>query len=135
MARRKKARAGEGAVPTDSFSDIAFLLIVFFLLVTTLVKTRGFETQLPSTKESPQSQENEVPAIAIEGENILYQDNKVTLDELRSRLHALELAGKEEKLRIVTLKARRSVKYGVYYKVWAAIVNAGGIVTMIKEKD
>ena len=40
LARRKEKRELE--IPTDSVSDIAFLLIIFFILTTTLSKLTGF---------------------------------------------------------------------------------------------
>ncbi len=55
MARkRRRHRRDHGCddIPVASFSDIAFLLIIFFILATTLAKTRGFITELPSGEKS-----------------------------------------------------------------------------------
>jgi biopolymer transport protein ExbD len=49
MARRSKAKKNRtGTIPTDSFSDIAFLLIIYFLVATTLVKLQAITADLPS---------------------------------------------------------------------------------------
>lgn len=41
MKRNKQEKKHRnGTIPTDSFSDIAFLLIVYFLVATTLVKVK-----------------------------------------------------------------------------------------------
>ena len=54
--QRRQSRAGQGDVPTDSMSDIAFLLIIFFLVATTLVKVRGFEAVLAGHQRRIQQQ-------------------------------------------------------------------------------
>ncbi|MGB0144675.1 MAG: ExbD/TolR family protein, partial [Akkermansiaceae bacterium] len=48
----KKHRSGE--VPTGSFSDIAFLLIIYFLVATVLVKVKSITADLPSGEKSSQ---------------------------------------------------------------------------------
>jgi biopolymer transport protein ExbD len=132
--RRGKKRDG-GAVPTDSFSDIAFLLIIFFMVTTTLVKTKGFETTLPSSKESTSESSQEVPTISLEGDQILYNADAMSLEDLRTKLLSLELADKEDtSLRIIKLKSGANIPYESYYAVWAVIAKAGGIVTLVKEK-
>lgn len=132
--RKRKKQRGDGAVPTDSFADIAFLLIVFFILVTTMVKTKGFETQLPSSKDGKENSEKEMPMITMSGEVIRYDDNTITMDNLRKRLDELNLESLEEKNRMIKVKASKDTKYEIYYPVWAAIAKAGGTVVMVKEK-
>ena len=52
FVRRKEKRELE--IPTDSVSDIAFLLIIFFILTTTMSKLTGFTAELPSGAASQQ---------------------------------------------------------------------------------
>ena len=132
--RRAKREAASGPVPVDSFSDIAFLLIIFFIVATTLMQSEGFEAKLPSATESTStdSQKN-VPTISLQGDQILYDTDAVNLAELRQRLDELKLLEQEERLRIVRLQSSPSVKLGVYYAAWAAIANRGGVVVIVKE--
>ena len=46
FGRKKKYR--EITIPTDSFSDIAFLLIIYFLVATSLVKIKSISADLPA---------------------------------------------------------------------------------------
>ncbi len=48
----KKHRSGE--IPVGSFSDIAFLLIIYFLLATTLVKVKSITADMPSGEKQSQ---------------------------------------------------------------------------------
>ncbi|TVR10001.1 MAG: hypothetical protein EA401_12495, partial [Planctomycetota bacterium] len=62
--RRNQRKAGGGRVSVDSFSDLAFLLIIFFIVATTLMQSEGFEAQLPSaTESSAENTQRNVPTI------------------------------------------------------------------------
>ncbi|TVR12222.1 MAG: biopolymer transporter ExbD [Planctomycetota bacterium] len=132
--RRRQRKAGGGRVSVDSFSDLAFLLIIFFIVATTLMQSEGFEAQLPSATESAaENTQRNVPTIILESNRILYDTEEVDLNELRRRLSELNLADQEERLLIVRLQAMPSVPMSLYYSAWAAIANTGGIVVIVKE--
>lgn len=135
-ARKRKRREGAGEVPLDSMSDIAFLLIIFFIIATTLTKVHGFVTDLPAGKENTdQQEEKNNPTITLVGERVHYDEIEVSLDELRDKLFDLDLASKAEELRIIKLEANEDVKYGYYFPVWAAIVKAGGVVAIVETEE
>ncbi len=48
----KKTQA-DPEIPTSSMADIAFLLIVYFMLTTTFAATRGLDFALPKDDDSP----------------------------------------------------------------------------------
>ena len=55
---RKKQRAG-GEIPTSSMADIAFLLLVFFLVTTVFDEEKGLQVVLPEAQvEQEVSQKN-----------------------------------------------------------------------------
>ena len=132
---RRKRRHGQGEVPLDSFSDIAFLLIIFFMVATTLIKTHGFMTELPSGQENTDATEDKVPSIVLSGDIIMYNDNQMKLEQLRETLIELELDEKPEEKRIVMLEAKQNVVYKQYFPVWAAIVKSGGIVALVEPEE
>ena len=70
MARRagRRGKKRDDSVPVDAFSDIAFLIIIFFLVATTLSKTKGFDTEIPSSKDGEGEAQAEVPSIELQGE-------------------------------------------------------------------
>ena len=59
--KTKKSRA-EPEIPTASMADIAFLLIVFFMITSVFSVTRGLEFQLPKNEadQTPDSQEEAI---------------------------------------------------------------------------
>jgi biopolymer transport protein ExbD len=133
---RKKKRAMAGEVPLDSFSDIAFLLIIFFMVATVLTTTQGFITDLPAGQENKQAAEEKVPSIMLTGSQILYNSKPVSFDELRATLIQLKLAEKTEpSKRIVQLESSPTTTWEYYFPVWAAIVKHGGVVAIVKPEE
>ena len=50
MSRKRHSKEKKNrdmSIPTDSFSDIAFLLIIYFLVATTLIKVNSISADLP----------------------------------------------------------------------------------------
>jgi biopolymer transport protein ExbD len=138
MTRRRNQRKGRrlgGAVPVDSFSDIAFLLIIYFILATTLVRTQGFASRMPGGRQNQQQTEEKNPTCTLRDRTILWKDEVVTLDQLRARLAGMDLPDKPEDQRVIILKTTGSVPYQTYYRVWAAITESGGIVSFMQEGD
>lgn len=51
MAKIKKVTKPETSIPNSSMSDIAFLLLIFFMVSTVFVKERGLNVTLPRAEE------------------------------------------------------------------------------------
>ena len=129
--RKKKPESG---VPTDSFSDIAFLLIIFFILVTSLKRIVGFETELPSSKEEKEKTTEKTPTVVLKEGRILYNEAEVSMEDLQQKLAALKLAEKTKgNEKIVLLEASLEVDYQSYYEVMSSISAAGGVVGIMTE--
>ncbi len=63
MKIKKKSQGPE--IPTASMADIAFLLIVFFMVTSVFSVTRGLEFQLPKQETTPQTTQEEAIHIHI----------------------------------------------------------------------
>ena len=136
FARRKEK--SDLAIPTDSVSDIAFLLIIFFILTTTLSKLSGFTAELPSADASQKqaaAADTKTPGVQIAGGKLLFNEQEVSLDTLRDRLLDLQLEKKEGQEKVVMLEAAGQVDYQSYYEAMAAISAAGGVVAIVEEGE
>jgi len=136
FARRQEKR--DLAIPTDSVSDIAFLLIIFFILTTTLSKLSGFTAELPSADASQKqvaATDTKTPGVQIAGGKLLFNEQEVSLDTLRDRLLDLQLGKKEGQEKVVMLEAAGKVDYQSYYEAMAAISAAGGVVAIVEEGE
>ncbi len=81
--RRGHLSAGAG-IPTSSMADIAFLLIIFFMLTAVFVNTRGLQFNLPEDDPSQLDvQPEEATHIKIIGEGqYLVDKTPMTLEQM-----------------------------------------------------
>ena len=87
LHRLKKSRSG--AIPTDSFSDIAFLLIIYFLVATTWSRSRP-SPPICRRARNPPSPRPTRHRWSTSGAKISSSTTKkLSLDELNERLSAL----------------------------------------------
>ena len=136
FVRRKEKRDLE--IPTDSVSDIAFLLIIFFILTTTLSKLTGFTAELPAAAAAQQQAartDAKTPTVQLASGKLLFNEQEVSMAALRDRLLDLQLAQKQGEAKVVMLEAAGKVDYQTYYEAMAAISGAGGIVAIVEEGE
>jgi len=141
MARR----AGAPEVNAGSMADIAFLLLIFFLVTTTIETDAGLDRMLPPI-EPPETdviikQKNIFQVLINKNGQLLADDNVIELKDLRSS--AMEFLdnngdgtctyckGKKNAessdnptKAIISLKNDRETKYGTYITVQNEIVGA-----------
>jgi biopolymer transport protein ExbD len=135
MKIQRKKRP-ESEVDVSSFSDVAFLLIIFFILTTTFKLIGGQELNIPSGEDGDSTEQKQL-TISLTGKDIFYgEDSKssLTLRQLRVQLADEELSTKKEDQRMVVLESDENVVYQRYYNVMLAIRDADGIVALI-ERD
>jgi biopolymer transport protein ExbD len=136
LVRFKKKELKDTDIPTASFSDVAFLLIIFFLLTTSLQHSAGFKTELPSSSKSgaPAKEEQKMPEVMISNSKLALNDTELSIVELRKRLKQMRLDIRntlEEK--IVLFSSTPDVSYQRYYEVLAVISSASGIAAVVRE--
>ncbi|PQJ27753.1 ExbD/TolR family protein [Rubritalea profundi] len=130
-SKEKKHRSGE--IPTGSFSDIAFLLIIYFLVATTLVKVKTIAADLPSGEKSSQTQSDKTPIVNLRGSEIFFNDKKVSVDLLNERLAELNLGEKIPSKRVIMLESTKGTPYENYFQVLAGISANQGVVAIVED--
>lgn len=128
----KKHRTG--FIPTDSFSDIAFLLIIYFMVATSLVKVKSITADLPSGQKATQAQVEKTPIVNLRGGEIFLNDKQVTVKELDARLAALDLPRQENSKRVIMLESTRETPYDAYFQALSTISANGGVVALVEEE-
>jgi biopolymer transport protein ExbD len=78
-------------IPTASMADIAFLLIIYFMVTTTFAATRGLDFSLPQEEDTPLVDKEESVLIEIQPGGVLMVDNRSmqlseVLDYLKPKL-------------------------------------------------
>jgi len=136
MHRKRRRRGGPGSpeINVGPFSDIAFLLIIFFIVATTLSRSAGFVAEIPAGETSDEAQD-ETPTIQLQETRILFQQEDITLAGLRQALLDLDLPSRATpEARIVLVETSGGVIYQAYFEVMAAISQAGGVMAIAREE-
>ncbi len=114
MKIKKKLRAPP-AIPTSSMADIAFLMIIFFLVSTTMKRDQGLGLTLPGFGQSTKIRKENICNIWINAQEKIALDGKpVSLGEIRPILK--DKLDKNDKL-IVSLKTDKKASYNAMVNV------------------
>jgi len=110
-----KRRFKGGEIPTASMADIAFLLLIFFLVTTTIDMDKGLGIVLPAEGEELEIKKINILNCLINSQgNILLGGEPIAIKdvnrEVRRRL------AENDKL-IISVKAHKKTKYGDYVAV------------------
>ena len=131
--RRKKQKA-EPEIPTASFGDLAFLLIIYFILATSLNVEVGFQTDVPAGQKAKQATEEK--SVLLKHDGLYWGEDRVTVEELQLTLTKMDLAKRDPNHQIVQFEAKgRMIPWQQYYEVLAAIRASGGIPGIVTESD
>jgi len=78
-----KKRAVESEIPTASMADIAFLLIIFFMVTAVFSATKGLEFKLPKEEENSPPEEEEAVFVKVAADGSFTVDCKpMEIDEI-----------------------------------------------------
>jgi len=129
-----KYRKGALAAPAGALADVAFLLLIFFLVTTQITQEAGIATQLPpyELQPPPPIPDRNVLRILINAEGRILADGEpVGREELRPviREFILNPAGKAHLASaptraVISLRHDRSTRYGDYLAVYDRILAA-----------
>lgn len=134
--RTKRKRSDKQTdIPVGSFSDIAFLLIVYFLIATSLVKVKSITTDLPTGEVQSEAQIDKTPIINLRGSEIFLSDEPTTMPELNLQLAEMDLPNQQPSKRVIMLESTNETPYEIYYQALAAISTHGGVVALVEEDE
>lgn len=129
MISGKKSRRALVEINAGSMADVAFLLLIFFLVATTIVNDKAMKQILPPHLDEPidvKIAEQNVFNIIVNNSNELLVENEILqLRQIRSKTKAFitnngrnpELSDSPKKA-IVSIKGFRGTDYGFYAQVY-----------------
>jgi len=123
---RKKRNAGE--INAGSMADIAFLLLIFFLVTTTMSKDKGIPMLLPPHVDEPESAEihdrNTLNILVNKEDLLLVEGDILDLSLLKeSTKRFLQNDGKLDNLpessekAVVSIETHRGTSYEIYIQI------------------
>ena len=136
MPLLKPRKKRDAEIPSASMADIAFLLLIFFLVTTTIDADKGIYMQLPpkldENVEPPEiNQRNLLNVLVAEDGQVLIDNEVTTVGAIRDivKRHILN-NGREPQLSVspdkavTSFKTRRGLDYGTYIAVLDEIKSA-----------
>ena len=122
--------------PEAATGDIAFILIVFFLVCASVQPDQGREQNLPRSEEQEEKKnQTKNPTVLIKRGEVDVNDQRIKLAELPLKMSEL-LRGKERpEDRIVVVKSAKDTPYHFWIDVTGQIEQAGGVITLQIEEE
>ncbi|MBS1262322.1 MAG: hypothetical protein MAG453_01665 [Calditrichaeota bacterium] len=140
MALLKRRVRGQENIPTASLPDIVFMLLIFFLVTTTIDLDMGIPMQLPDRGgEFKVNPENIANVLINSKGQILINDELTDLSQVTEVIaqkvesRGLDPDGKPKL--IVSIKTERGTKYSDYIHVLDAVKAAGATKISIAEPE
>ena len=94
--RRLKGFAEEGGPDLAPLIDCVFLLLIFFMVTTVFLHTKGLEVDMPAKSEATEEQKKDINVVLDREGKIQIKGEEVSPDELGDRLvMAMEEANNE----------------------------------------
>ena len=127
----KKRQKEDVEIPSSSLADIAFLLLVFFLVCTTIDVDKGLKLVLPPTDVEQQeiNRKNITNILINDAGQVLLDNEMVQVRDVERQKMA------ENPLLIISLKTTRGTKYEVYIDVLDQLKRANATRISIAEPD
>ena len=122
--------------PAGASSDIAFILIIFFLVCASVQPELGRLQEIPKSEEEPEKEDqSENPEVELTRTAIILNCDPVADATFAPRMASVigRLERPEDK--VVLLKSRKDVPYDRWISVTGIIEQAGGTITLQIEEE
>ncbi|MGH1363025.1 MAG: ExbD/TolR family protein [Calditrichia bacterium] len=131
----KKREKAPVEIPSSSMADIAFLLLVFFLVCTTINVDKGLDLILPPDEDVEEieiNRKNITNILINDNGDVLIDSSPVSIREINRLIR--EKLEENDKL-IVSLKTTRGTKYEIYIAVLDQLKESGAKRISIADPD
>jgi biopolymer transport protein ExbD len=122
--------------PSVATGDIAFNLIVFFLVCASSQPDSGRQQQLPRSDDSKKSEQKvENITVKLTRNTAILNGDPLTIKDFGPKLQRLLADKKRPEDRVVVMTSTPDVPYHFWIDVSVAIDQAGGLVTIQREEE
>jgi len=133
--RRKRSSKLLVEPPATATGDIAFNLIVFFLVCASVQPDSGRSQSIPRSEKTKEEKRDEHIEVALTRTTAAINGVVVRKNQFVPKLKSV-LAGKpREEDKIVVLKSQPDVEYQHWITITILIEDAGGILTIQREEE
>lgn len=133
MALKEKGRKELAEPPTSSLADIAFLLLIFFLVTTTIDTDKGLSLSLPEKGQVTEVRKKNIANLLVNANGqVMLNEEPVDIKMIKERTRVLL---QENPLLIFSVKTDQKTKYDVYIDVIDQLKQANATRISIAEPE
>jgi len=132
--KMRKRRRHSPEIPLASMSDLAMLLLIFFIVTTQFLIQRSLDAELPAITDDEDHEQDPI-TVVVEDEGVFLDEDYIAMEELSFRLAEKLVDRPAGEGKAVILDARPAVRYAAVVQAANEIVRAGGLVTFHKVED
>jgi biopolymer transport protein ExbD len=124
LERKSKASSD---IPSSSLADMAFLLLIFFMVSTTFPQERPRRMPWPeaeATEKLDEQRKNILHVFVTETGNIFINDQLIPPDQVSNFVAPLYVENREL---LISLRADRNTPYGTIYSIQEELQEAGAL--------
>lgn len=133
MLLDKKGKSKALEIPTSSLADIAFLLLIFFLVTTTIDIDKGIGLVLPAKGETKEVHKQNITNLLINAQgDVLLDDFPIQINLIKQSIQ--DKLAKRPNM-IVSVKTDENTDYWVYIKVLDQLKQANASRISIAEPE
>jgi len=122
--------------PTHATGDIAFNLIVFFLVCASVQPETGREQEIPrADPKQEQSQQSENIEVSLTRNTVAINGTPVRMESFPQQLKSLLQGKRNASERIVVVKSKPDTPYEFWIAITGRIEELGGYVTLLLEEE
>lgn len=120
-------------VPTSSMGDIAFLLIIFFMLTSKFMQESHIKYEQAKSPDIKEIEDTNISVVVDENDVIWLQGEEVSsVEDLKSRVESLK---SDDKATIVMLKIHKNSLHKTYGDLILKLSEAGVKISFIGDKS
>lgn len=127
--RMRSRLTTENTIPMAAMADIAFLLIVFFMLTSTFAKDTGLDISLPKAQTSQSLPKRDI-TIWITNSGAVHIGKTVVPADRKQIVAALREALSDASVKSVTIRGDEGVAYGEVVRVMDIAKQNGAVITL-----
>ncbi|MBK6897960.1 MAG: biopolymer transporter ExbD [bacterium] len=121
----RRATKKEAFIPTDSTGDIAFLLLIFFILTVVFTNETGLVVSLPRAEASEEGIRDMLSNVFINEKGMVSIDDMIVRPDQVAAVMSQKLA--ENPFMIVAFKTDKETPYGVVSDVMEGLKEANAV--------
>ena len=121
--------------PSSAMNDIAFILIVFFLVCASVEPEDGRSQIIPRSEKNEDQKNSQSIEVGLTPATVTIDGTPYYQDQFAGRIQQLIELKKTESERVVVVKSQADVPYNHWIAMTEIIEKAGGIVTLLLEEE